>query len=180
MLKHSLKTLATALQPSNVGIPTIRSALRYTASSHVIYGSVADPEQLMKPGNTKPWAPAGYTGSSPDTQQRVRRAIFYSAPFSKPTPVVIITMTLIAVPFACQASGPLEQRTEQEMFYSCPSLSAEAFFEAVSNQLEGLEGEGSPYVGNLESQLEQTIEVAQAVQASLCNCLGQLLVSCSL
>lgn len=88
-------------------------------------------------------------------------------------------MTLVAVPFACQASGALEQRTEQEMFYSCPSLSAEAFFEAVSKQLAYLEGEGSPYVGNLESQLEQTIEVAQAVQAIPCNFLSQLLVSCN-
>lgn len=52
------------------------------------------------------------------------------------------------------------------MFYSCPSVSAEAFFEAVSNQLAGLEAEGSPYAGSLESQLDQTIEVAQAVQAS--------------
>lgn len=75
-----------------------------------------------------------------------------------------------AVLFVCQTSGPLEQRTEQEIFYSCPSLSAEAFFEAVSRQLAGLEEESSPYAGKLESQLEQTVEVAQAVQASLCNC----------
>ena len=80
----------------------------------------------------------------------------------------------------CQPSGPLEQRTEQEVFYSCPSLSAEAFFEAVSRQLAGLEGEGSPYVGKLESQLEQTIEVAQAVQASFYKCFSLLPVSCSM
>lgn len=69
--------------------------------------------------------------------------------------------------FACQASGAFEQRPEQEVFYSCPSLAAEAFFEAVSNQLAILEGEGSPYAGDLVRQLEQTVEVAQAVQASL-------------
>ena len=51
------------------------------------------------------------------------------------------------------------------MFYSCPSASAEAFFEAVSSQLAGLDS--SAYAGSLSSQLEQTIEVAQAVQASL-------------
>lgn len=68
---------------------------------------------------------------------------------------------------AWQASGPLEQRPEQEMFYSCPSVSAEAFFKAVSNQLASLEGQGSPHASSLERQLEQTLEVAQAVQASL-------------
>lgn len=66
---------------------------------------------------------------------------------------------------ACQASGPLEQRKEQEMFYSCPSVSAEAFFRAVSSQLASLEG--SSYASSPESQLKQTHEVAQAVQASL-------------
>ena len=65
---------------------------------------------------------------------------------------------------AQQANGSLEQRSEQEMFYSCPSTSAEAFFEAVSNQLAGLEGSSS--AASLHSQLEQAVEVAQAVQAS--------------
>lgn len=76
------------------------------------------------------------------------------------------TMTIVGL-FACQASGDFEQRPEQEVFSSCPSLSAEAFFEAVSSQLATLEAEGSPYAGNLVRQLEQTVEVAQAVQASL-------------
>ncbi|KAL3155320.1 hypothetical protein ABBQ38_010884 [Trebouxia sp. C0009 RCD-2024] len=66
---------------------------------------------------------------------------------------------------ASQASGPLEQRKEQEMFYSCPSVSAEAFFRAVSSQLASLEG--SSYASSPESQLKQTHEVAQAVQSVL-------------
>lgn len=75
--------------------------------------------------------------------------------------------------FACQASGPLEQRPQREMFYSCPSVSAEAFFRAVSNQLASLDGEGSPYASSPEIQLKQTHEVAQAVQASLCKLFSQ-------
>ncbi|KAL3138478.1 hypothetical protein ABBQ32_006268 [Trebouxia sp. C0010 RCD-2024] len=68
---------------------------------------------------------------------------------------------------APQASGPLEQRPQREMFYSCPSVSAEAFFRAVSNQLASLDGEGSPYASSPEIQLKQTHEVAQAVQSVL-------------
>jgi len=56
----------------------------------------------------------------------------------------------------------VEQRSEQEIFYSCPSASAEAFFEAVSNQLAGLET--SAYADTASTQLEQALELAQAVQ----------------
>lgn len=64
-----------------------------------------------------------------------------------------------------QVSGPLEQRSEQEVFYSCPSTSAEAFFEAVSSQLAGLET--SAYADTPGTQLEQALEIAQAVQANI-------------
>jgi hypothetical protein len=67
------------------------------------------------------------------------------------------------VAFSClQVSAPVEQRSEQEIFYSCPSASAEAFFEAVSNQLAGLET--SAYADTASTQLEQALELAQAVQ----------------
>lgn len=59
----------------------------------------------------------------------------------------------------------MEQRSEQEVFYSCPSTSAEAFFEAVTSQLAGLED--STYAATPSTQLEQAVEIAQAVQASL-------------
>jgi len=61
-----------------------------------------------------------------------------------------------------QVSAPVEQRSEQEIFYSCPSTSAELFFEAVSNQLAGLET--SAYADTASTQLEQALELAQAVQ----------------
>lgn len=64
-----------------------------------------------------------------------------------------------------QVSQPVEQRSEQEVFYSCPSTSAEAFFEAVTSQLAGLED--STYAATPSTQLEQAVEIAQAVQASL-------------
>ncbi|KAA6422712.1 MAG: hypothetical protein FRX49_07247 [Trebouxia sp. A1-2] len=63
---------------------------------------------------------------------------------------------------AAPVSAPVEQRSEQEIFYSCPSTSAEAFFEAVSNQLAGLET--SAYADTSSTQLEQALELAQAVQ----------------
>ncbi|KAL0051061.1 hypothetical protein WJX82_001259 [Trebouxia sp. C0006] len=63
---------------------------------------------------------------------------------------------------AAPVSAPVEQRSEQEIFYSCPSASAEAFFEAVSNQLAGLET--SAYADTASTQLEQALELAQAVQ----------------
>ncbi len=70
----------------------------------------------------------------------------------------------IVYKYKLQMSGPLEQRSEQEVFYSCPSTSAEAFFEAVSSQMAGLET--STYAATPSTQLKQAIEVAQAVQAS--------------
>ncbi|DBB00160.1 hypothetical protein WJX77_011844 [Trebouxia sp. C0004] len=63
---------------------------------------------------------------------------------------------------AAPVSAPVEQRSEQEIFYSCPSTSAEAFFGAVSVQLAGLET--SAYADTASTQLEQALEVAQAVQ----------------
>ena len=63
-----------------------------------------------------------------------------------------------------QVAGTLEQRSEQEVFYSCPSSSALAFFDAVSSQVAALEE--SPYASNPSSQLEQVVEVVQAVEVS--------------
>ena len=63
-------------------------------------------------------------------------------------------------------SGPVERRSEQEMFYSCPSTSAVAFFQAVSSscQMEALEQ--SPYANNPGKQLREVVEVIQAVKVS--------------
>lgn len=63
-----------------------------------------------------------------------------------------------------QAVGTLDQRSEQELFYSCPSSSALAFFAAVSAQVAALED--TPYASNPSSQLQQVVEVVQAVEVS--------------
>lgn len=149
--------------------------------THRIVTSLWPTQPAHEANNLEPWAATGYRGSCLDSQQGnvpllSLDVLFLLHPHHHPSNATVI---VTAVLFACQVSGPLEQRPEQEVFYSCPSLSAEAFFEAVSNQLARPEGEGSPYFGNLESQLEQTIEVAQAVQASLCICFRRLLVSCT-
>ena len=63
-----------------------------------------------------------------------------------------------------QTAGGTDQRAPADVFYSCPSISAEAFFEAASCQLSTL---GTETISTDPSvELEQTLEVAQAIQAS--------------
>ena len=63
-----------------------------------------------------------------------------------------------------QASGTPEEWAPQDIFYSCPSTSAEAFFEAVSRQLATLQSNTRSISTGIE--LEQTLELASAVKAS--------------
>ena len=67
-----------------------------------------------------------------------------------------------------QMSGPLERRSEQDMFYSCPSTSAVAFFQAVSSCCHTAALEQSTFANNPGQQLREVVEVIQAVKVCLC------------
>lgn len=72
------------------------------------------------------------------------------------------------VEFVIQMSGPLERRSEQDMFYSCPSTSAVAFFQAVSSCCHTAALEQSTFANNPGQQLREVVEVIQAVKVCLC------------
>lgn len=65
-----------------------------------------------------------------------------------------------------QMTSPVERRSEQEMFYSCPATSAVAFFQAVSSCCQASQLELSPYASNAGKQLREVVEAIQATQVS--------------
>lgn len=67
-----------------------------------------------------------------------------------------------------QMTNPVERRSEQEMFYSCPATSAVAFFQAVSSCCQASQLELSPYASNAGKQLREVVEAIQATQVSHC------------